>query len=155
MSSPFTTLEEFSNALEGPTGGAIYTFANAPAINAIALLVAVGIFIWFMVATYSTHSSPSGSMDKSLNHLSGFLIMGLLSAITAVGYHANRPSRAERPMAQHKPALKSVHRQAAEKLPLGLLGMVGVGIPNLRRRYKRKPRGKRSGYLSERYRARR
>ena len=64
MSSPFSTIEEFNNVLDGPTEGAIYTFANSPVINIIALLVAVGIFIWFMVATYTTHADPSSSMDQ-------------------------------------------------------------------------------------------
>ncbi|MEL6900136.1 MAG: hypothetical protein AAFP07_04225 [Cyanobacteria bacterium J06606_4] len=155
MSSPFTTLEDFSNAIEGPTGGAIYTFANAPAINAIALLVAVGIFLWFIVATYSTHASPSGSMDNSLNHLSSFLVLGLLSAITAAGHYANRAPRPEQAMTQHRPSLKAVHQQTSKKLPLGLLGMAGIGLPSLSRTSKRKARSKRSAYRSERYRPRR
>ena len=60
MTSPFSTLEEFNAAIDGPTGGAIYTFAHTPAINAIALVASVGIFIWFIVATYSSnHDLPS------------------------------------------------------------------------------------------------
>ncbi|MEM9945676.1 MAG: hypothetical protein AAF810_06385 [Cyanobacteria bacterium P01_D01_bin.36] len=142
MSSPFSTIEEFNNVLDGPTEGAIYTFANSPVINIIALLVAVGIFIWFMVATYTTHADPSSSMDQSLNHLSTFLVVGLLSVITAAGSYANRSPRAEQPMAQHKSTLSSGYGQAAGKIPLGLLGMVGVGLPSLRRRARRKARQK-------------
>ncbi|MEL6469803.1 MAG: hypothetical protein AAFQ74_08750 [Cyanobacteria bacterium J06623_4] len=155
MSSPFTTLEDFNNAIEGPTGGAIYTFANSPAINAIALLVAVGIFLWFIFATYSSHASPSGSMDKSLNHLSSFLVLGLLSAMTAAGHYANRAPRPEHPTAQHRPSLKFVHQQPSKKLPLGLLGMMGIGLPSLSRTSKRKARTKQSAYRAERYRPRR
>lgn len=151
MSSPFSTLEEFNNVLEGPTEGAIYTFAHTPAINAIALLLAVGIFIWFIIATYTTHDSSSADMDKSLNHLSTFIVVGLLSVITAASHSASRSPRTEQTTAQHKPALNSSYRQqASSKIPLGLLGIVGIGLPNFRRRARRKARQKQfSDFLRE------
>ncbi|MGB5914829.1 MAG: hypothetical protein WBG63_08185, partial [Phormidesmis sp.] len=67
MSSPFITIEEFNSATDGPTEGAIYTFANSPAINAIALVVAVGVFIWFLVATCMTHAQPPAVNPPVIN----------------------------------------------------------------------------------------
>ncbi|MEM9008252.1 MAG: hypothetical protein AAGE59_32680 [Cyanobacteria bacterium P01_F01_bin.86] len=133
MSSPFSTLEEFNAAIDGPTGGAIYTFAHTPAINTIALLVSVGLFFWFIVATYSTHHElPTG--DKSLNRLSSFIVIGLLSLVAADQLqHANqnRQSAQETP----KTRLAQSSRRAA---PLALLGMTGIGLPKLRRGKRRK-----------------
>ena len=59
MSSPFKTIEEFNAAADGPTEGAIYTFAHTPIVNALALLVSVGIFVWFIIKTYDTRSKPT------------------------------------------------------------------------------------------------
>jgi hypothetical protein len=126
MASPFSTLEEFNAAIDGPTGGAIYTFAHTPAINNIALLVCVGIFIWFIVATYSPgHHLPS--VDKSINRLSSFIVIGLLSLVAADQIQkTHQPSQAESP----KATLAQSSRRAA---PLALLGMTGIGLPKLRR----------------------
>ncbi|MEL6815599.1 MAG: hypothetical protein AAFP03_12385 [Cyanobacteria bacterium J06598_3] len=150
--SPFTTIEEFNNVLEGPTEGAIYTFANAPAMNAIALIASVGIFIWFIVATYRTHDSPTSSMDKSLNHLSTFIVVSLLSVIAA-GQYANRPANADLNARKDQPALKRVSQATTGKVPLGLLGMFGAGLPGLNRFYRQKSRKKRRSASLNRYRA--
>ncbi|MEA5465842.1 hypothetical protein [Leptothoe sp. PORK10 BA2] len=128
MPSPFSTIEEFNGAVDGPTGGAIYTFAHTPAINAIALLVSVGLFFWFLFATYSKHHELP-TVDKSLNRLSSFIVIGLLSWVAADQLqHTNqsRQSAEETP----KTRLAESSRQA---LPLALLGMTGIGLPNLRR----------------------
>ena len=154
MSSPFTTIEEFNNVLDGPTEGAIYTFANTPIINTLALLVSVGIFIWFIIATYSSHEAPASSMEKSLNHLSSFIVVGLLSLVTATSQHPNRQVRPEQPTATGEPTLRDVYQSSSRKVPLGLLGMVGVGLPKLRRMSKRKTRYKRPAYSSKRRRTR-
>ncbi|MBX2865643.1 MAG: hypothetical protein KTR27_18985 [Leptolyngbyaceae cyanobacterium MAG.088] len=128
MTSPFSTLEEFNAAIDGPTGGAIYTFAHTPAINAIALLVSVGIFIWFIVATYSTHHELP-SVDKSLNRLSSFIVIGLLSLVAADQLqHKNQHRQAAQDSS--KTSFTQSSRRAA---PLALLGMTGIGLPNLRR----------------------
>ncbi|MEM9806142.1 MAG: hypothetical protein AAF959_12750 [Cyanobacteria bacterium P01_D01_bin.56] len=132
MSSPFSTLEEFNAAIDGPTGGAIYTFANAPAINAIALIVAVGIFLWFIVATYAKHHEFP-SVDKSINRLSSFIVLGLLSLVAADQLqhnHQNRKSAQEAP----KTRLVQSSKRAA---PLALLGMAGIGLPRKSQRRKR------------------
>ena len=129
MTSPFSTLEEFNAAIDGPTGGAIYTFAHTPAINAIALLVSVGLFIWFMVATYTGgHHLPS--VDKSLNRLSSFIIIGLLSLVAAEQFqqtHRHKP-------VQEASAFAQTSRRAA---PFALLGMAGIGLPRRSQRRKR------------------
>ena len=149
MSSPFTTVEEFNNALDGPTEGAIYTFAQSPAINVIALLAAVGLFIWFIVATYSSHSHSSSTLDKSLNSLSTFIVVSLLSAVTAVGFGVNRPAQMERAYAEQDSRISSVRSQShasgvsrAGASALALLGMVSAGRSPLARVARRKRRSK-------------
>lgn len=132
MSSPFSTLEEFNAAIDGPTGGAIYTFANAPAINAIALIVSVGIFIWFMVATYAKHHDLP-SVDKSINRLSSFLVFGLLSLVAADQLQHNHQNRKS---AQEAPKTRLV-RSSKRAAPLALLGMAGIGLPRKLQRRKR------------------
>ena len=129
MPSPFSTLEDFNAAIDGPTEGAIYTFAHTPAINGIALIVSVGLFIWFIVATYSTtHELPS--VDKSLNRLSSFIVMGLLSLVAADQLQNTHQTRRS---AQQQATPSSVLAQSKRAAPLAVLGMAGIGLPNLRR----------------------
>ena len=134
MSSPFSTMEEFNNAIDGPTEGAIYTFANTPAINAIALLVAVGLFIWFMFATYRSHPAMP-AVDKSLTHLSTLIVVGLLSLVAA----AHRADHRQVTPAERAETAPQTRLQAFGQVPLGLLGMVGIGLP-ARRKIKRRQR---------------
>lgn len=129
MTSPFSTLEEFNAAIDGPTGGAIYTFANAPAINAIALIVSVGIFLWFIVATYSKHHEFP-SVDKSINRLSSFIVFGLLSLVAADQIQQNHQPRQSAQAAPKTRLVQSSKRVA----PLALLGMAGIGLPRKRRK---------------------
>lgn len=129
MPSPFSTLEEFNAAIDGPTGGAIYTFAHTPAINAIALLVSVGLFFWFIVATYSTHHELP-TVDKSLNRLSSIIVIGLLSLVAADQLqHANQ----NRQSAQQETPKTRLAQSSRRVAPLALLGMTGIGLPKLRR----------------------
>jgi len=128
MSSPFSTIEEFNNAIDGPTEGAIYTFADKPMLNNIALLVAVGIFVWFIIKTYATHAAraePSG-LDNSLNRLSSVIVIGLLSLVAADYRQASRP---EQPAQRQQTGVLQSSRRAA---PLGLLGMISMGLPPFR-----------------------
>jgi len=134
MSSPFSTLEEFNGAIDGPTGGAIYTFAGSPAINAIALLVAVGIFFWFMVKTYSTAHHETSSVDRSMSQLSSFIVAGLLSLVAAD--QLQQPHIREQ---AHRSAPRASLVSTARRAPLALLGMIGVALParrTKRRRYR-------------------
>ncbi len=133
MSSPFTTIEEFNSAIDGPTEGAIYTFANSPIINGIALVVAAVVFIWFIIATYTTHAQPpaiNNEINKSIDRLSSFIVIGLLSLVAADYRQSARP----RPTARTA-EFSSVepNRQAPRSLAplgMGLLGMVGIGWPS-------------------------
>ncbi len=128
MPSPFSTLEEFNAAIDGPTAGAIYTFAHTPAINAIALVVSVGIFVWFIVATYATnHHLPS--VDKSINRLSSFIVIGLLSLVAA---DQIQQTHRHRQPAQEVPNTR-LAQSSRRAVPLALLGMAGIGLPGLRR----------------------
>lgn len=142
MSSPFSTIEEFNGVLDGPTEGAIYTFADKPMINNIALLVSVGVFLWFIIKTYATHTESS-SIDNSLNRLSSFIVVGLLSLVAAdyrtptrleMHNEAGNQQRVEMPIASYRRAT-----------PLGLLGMMSVGLPALGRRKARQRKYKGSG----------
>lgn len=156
MSSPFSTIEDFNSAVDGPTEGAIYTFANSPVINNIALLLAVGIFIWFIIKTYSTHAGPS-RVDKSMNHLSSFIVFGLLSLVTLNHWQSSQLPTLQR-RAQNISQQDSVQanaltqklRSGSQQLPTGLFGMVSLGFPSFSRlRNRRKSRSPR------RYRTRR
>ncbi|MEO0805306.1 MAG: hypothetical protein AAFY33_03275 [Cyanobacteria bacterium J06643_4] len=143
MSSPFSTLEEFNGALDGPTGGAIYTFADKPALNNIALIVSVGLFVWFIVKTYTSHagsSAPESSIDASLNRLSSFIIIGLLSLVAADYRQQGRPDIATRQVDATR--MEGVRHSSRRVAPLGLLGMVSMGLPSLRASRKRKNRNK-------------
>ncbi|MEO1387945.1 MAG: hypothetical protein AAFV85_11300 [Cyanobacteria bacterium J06634_6] len=137
MSSPFASIEEFNNALDGPTGGAIYTFADKPIFNNIALLASVGIFVWFIIKTYTTHAEPS-SVDNSLNRLSSFIVIGLLSLVAADYRQTNRPEQSS----QMQGAQTSTLQSSRKTLPLGLLGLASVGLPTLRRSKGRKRKSK-------------
>ncbi len=126
MSSPFSTIEEFEGAIDGATEGAIYTFYNSPVVNIIALLIGVVLFCWFIFKTFSTHYDLPG-VDKSLNSLSVLLVAGLLS-LTGAEYRQNRQST------QATEAIpQAVAYQQPTRTPLGLLGLVGIGLPSVRR----------------------
>ncbi|MEM8809367.1 MAG: hypothetical protein AAGF01_25375 [Cyanobacteria bacterium P01_G01_bin.38] len=135
--SPFTTLEEFNGAIDGPTGGAIYTFANTPAINNIALLVSVGLFVWFIARTYAPHNHLP-KIDRSLNSLITLITVGLLSLVVADARH--RP-QSESYAQQSDPPSRLLH--LSRRLPLGLLGL--ASLPTFRQaKNRRRKRGSRS-----------
>lgn len=79
-SSPFSNVEAFHSAIEGPTEGAIYTFAQAPAINTIALLLAIVLFVWFM-GQLGHKSRKQPAFNKSFITLSLLLVTGLLATV--------------------------------------------------------------------------
>lgn len=143
MSSPFSTIEAFNTAADGPTEGAIYTFANAPVLNNIALIASVGIFCWFIVSTYATHSKPP-AINKSLDHLSSFIVIGLLSLVVA-DYRrpANVEQTAQRTTAQT--AIAQSSQPSRRAAPLGLLGIISMGLPS-------RAKGRKGRYLRNRQR---
>jgi hypothetical protein len=138
MTSPFQTIDDFNGAIKGPTEGAIYTFATNPAINNIALCVAVILFIWFIVGTYSAHHSMP-KVDKSLSSLSTVIVVGLLSLVAA---DLRQPPGEVRTAAMNRSAIAARSNQNLLKsaLPLGMLGMAGMGLPGVGRRKQRKRR---------------
>lgn len=129
MSSPFATYEEFEGAIDGPMGGAIYTFAHTPTINVIALLIGVGLFVWFLARTFKSHYDLP-IPEKALNHLSTFIVAGLLSLAGLEHRQSVQPQ-------QPAPRAEAVAQRPTSKATLGLLGLVGVGLP-LRQRQRRK-----------------
>ncbi|MEO0409962.1 MAG: hypothetical protein AAF289_21680 [Cyanobacteria bacterium P01_A01_bin.135] len=133
--SPFETIEEFNGVVDGPTEGAIYTFAHTPALNAIALVVSVGLFIWFLVGTYSTHHNVPSKMDKSLNSLVMLITVGLLSLVSG---EFRQPSQTTTTAEAQSQGLSSSSRQVA---PFAFLGMTAMGAA---RRFKPRQR-RRSG----------
>ncbi len=122
MSSPFSTIDEFQGAIDGPTEGAIYTFASSPAINSIALLIGIGIFFWFLSKTFSTRYEAN-TVDKSLNHLSAFIVAGLLSLAGAEYQQTHQPHSPDKAQPQ------AVSPRSGATTALGFLGMAGIGLP--------------------------
>lgn len=116
--SPFKTIDEFNGVLDGPTEGAIYTFAHTPSLNAIALVASVAIFIWFLFRTYATHHNVP-KIDKSLNSLSMLITVGLLSLVSAEFRQPSRPAGVADTQVQRVPL--------RESLPVALLGLTGIG----------------------------
>lgn len=128
MASPFETFEAFNGAINGPTEGAIYTFSANPAINNIALLVAVALFVWFIFGTYVTrHELPK--LDKSLNGLSALIVVGLISLVSA-DFRKDPDALKTVGIQQQQSSLTS---RRSIQIPLGMLGMVGIGLPRFRR----------------------
>ncbi|PZV02916.1 MAG: hypothetical protein DCF32_14490 [Leptolyngbya sp.] len=129
MSSPFDTYEEFEGAIDGPMGGAIYTFAHNPTINAIALLIGVGLFFWFLARTFKSHYDLP-IPEKALNHLSTFIVAGLLSLAGLEHRQTVQP---------HQPAARAeaVSQRPSPKAALGLLGLVGIGLPTRQRQHRK------------------
>ena len=126
MSSPFTTIEAFNNAADGPTEGAIYTFAQAPIFNYIALIVAVGLFVWFIIKAYGSHAT-SPDVKQSNNHLLLLLIAGLLSSFAADIKPSIRPSKIQRSYRTLSYPKIPASQRTANLFSLGLLGMVTPG----------------------------
>lgn len=121
MSSPFSTIEAFEGAIDGPTGGAIYSFAHVPIVNAIALIISVGLFIWFMVYSFSTNHEET-SAEPSLQNLTMLILAGLLSLM---GVEQSR-SQSRTQTATREATYVATSRPSI-RVPVGLLGLVGLG----------------------------
>ncbi|MBD2231118.1 hypothetical protein [Phormidium tenue] len=133
MSSPFATYEEFEGAIDGPTGGAMYTFAHTPTINAIALLIGASLFVWFLARTFKSHYDLP-IPEKALSHLSTFIVAGLLSLAGLEHRQTVQPHQSEA-------RAEAVLQRPSSKATLGLLGLVGVGLPIRQRWSKTAPKG--------------
>lgn len=134
MSSPFQTLEEFQQATDGPTGGAIYTFANAPALIGIAIVLSVLLLFWFIYASYTTKAEKSETSNPL--HLSVLIVAGLVSLAGSL-YPTNSNPAEVAARRDVKTTASSNHRHT----PLTLLGLAGLATLPTHRRLKR-PRRK-------------
>ena len=134
--SPFKTWEEFDGAIDGPTGGAIYTFADRPALIGIMVVVAALVFIYFIYASFNMRAGESNA--KSPPMLGLLLVAGAASAMTSLyeGFtergNVQKASRSAEVAQVVKPSRKS---------PVAMLGMLGmVGISKRKRSSHRRMR---------------
>lgn len=113
MASPFESYQEFYEA-----EGAIYTFADRPAILILLLIASALIFLYFMYASFTIRKGESSAKNPIV--LSILLAATAFSAAEAV--YQNLSGKVERTQAQvSEPA---PGRKAA---PFALLGMMGLG----------------------------
>jgi hypothetical protein len=134
MSSPFKTLEEFQQAKDGPTEGAIYTFATNPSLITIALLLSVLLLFWFIYASYATRTDKPAANPVNLSLL---IVAGLASLFSSFY-----------PAESHTPNQASVRREARstmnpsrQSMPFALLGLASSILP-MSYRGRRKVRSK-------------
>lgn len=136
MSSPFQTLDEFKQAADGPTEGAIYTFANNPGVIGVALVVCVLPLLWFIYASYTTKAESSES-DSAMN-LSVLIVAGLASLFGSLSQGDSHTAK-EAQLRRDRTTVSAHHRQAA---PIALLGMASSALPLFRQGRKRLQRRK-------------
>lgn len=131
MSSPFQTLDEFKQAADGPTEGAIYTFANNPGVIGVALVVCVLPLLWFIYASYAIKADKSEASDPM--NLSVLIIAGLASLFGSLGHgdsHSRESVREASLRRDTRATVSTTHRQLK---PIALLGMAGSALPLFRR----------------------
>ena len=133
--SPFKTWEAFDGAIDGPTGGAIYTFADRPALIGVMVVVAALIFLYFIYASF--HISSGHSTAKSPPMLGLLLVAGAASAMTSL-YEGAMERESGRQTA--RPGQSQVTEPAARKAPLALFGMTGLMGLSGRKRARKMPR---------------
>ncbi len=133
--SPFQGWEEFEGAADGPTGGAIYTFADRPALIGIMVIVSALIFLYFIYASF--HISGGESTAKSPGVLGLLLVAGAASAMTSL-YEGINEQKSVRQAA--RPGEVTQVTKTARQLPaamVGMMGMVGVSKRKKSRRHLR------------------
>jgi hypothetical protein len=109
VASPFRTWEEFEGALDGPTEGAIFTFADRPAITAVLIIVSALMFIYFLYASF--HTKVNDEPAKSPTALGVLFLAGAVSLASAMydAYANRQPQEALRrrsgpeAIARHRP----------------------------------------------------
>ncbi|MGD1928961.1 MAG: hypothetical protein ACFB12_08620 [Leptolyngbyaceae cyanobacterium] len=132
--SPFNGWAAFEGAIDGPTGGAIYTFADRPILIGIMIVVAALIFLYFIYASF--HISSGRSTPKSPPVLGLLLVAGAASAMTSL-YEGVMEREAVRQTA--RPGQSQVAEPTARKVPLAVFGMTGlVGLTGRQRPRKRR-----------------
>lgn len=122
--SPFQSWEEFEGAIDGPTGGAIYTFADRPVLIGIMLVVAALIFLYFLYASF--HISGGESTAKSPSTLGLLLVAGAASAMASLYEGFNEQNRVREAA---RPGEVTQVSETSRKLPAAMVGMMGmVGV---------------------------
>jgi len=137
MSSPFQTLDEFKQAADGPTEGAIYTFANNPGIIGIALLVSVLPLLWFIYASYTI--KPDRPETHTSVNLSVLIVAGLVSLFGSLNHS---DSQAAREAALKRGTGTTVSTNHRPLTPIALLGLAGGALPLFRRSRKKPQRSR-------------
>jgi hypothetical protein len=130
--SPFATWEEFEGAIDGPTGGAIYTFADRPALLGIATVVAALIFIYFIYASFNIKSGDTSAEPPQALGL--LLVAGAASAMASLyeGFIEQKT-----PQQVSRPGQVAQVSKTSRSVPAALLGMTGlVGVAPKRKRSK-------------------
>ncbi|MEM6522124.1 MAG: hypothetical protein AAF722_22665 [Cyanobacteria bacterium P01_C01_bin.70] len=133
--SPFQTWEEFEGAVDGPTGGAIYTFADRPALIGIMVVVAALVFLYFLYAAF--HISSGESTAKPPSALGLLLVAGAASAMTALyeGFTEQKPVRQAARSGEVAQASTS-----SRQLPAAMVGMLGLVSVSKRKKSSRRIR---------------
>lgn len=130
--SPFQTWEEFEGAIEGDTGGAIYTFADRPALIGIMIVVAALAFLYFIYASFNI--SGGKSTAKSPPVLGMLIVAGAASAMASL--YEGLTERSAVQQASRTGEAAQVEKPA-NQVPMALLGMTGLaGITGRKRRTK-------------------
>jgi len=129
--SPFDSWEAFEGAVDGPTGGAIYTFADRPALIGITIVVAALVFLYFIYASFCIKSGNSNA--KSPPVLGLLLATGAASAMAS--FYEGVTERGA--VQQASPPGQSRLTKQARKVPVALLGMTGLAGVSGRKRPRR------------------
>ncbi|MBE9080428.1 hypothetical protein IQ241_24605 [Romeria aff. gracilis LEGE 07310] len=129
--SPFSTLDEFNNAAEGPTEGAIYTFAQSPAIIGIAIIVSALVFCWFIYTTFTINRNNTDEAGGPV-HYSVVILAGLLSLAGGLYASQSQPQREARSQPTTAPQPKQT--------PLALFGLTGLSALPTYRQFRRAQR---------------
>ncbi len=130
--SPFATWEEFEGAIDGPTGGAIYTFADRPALLGIATVVAALVFIYFIYASFHI---KSGDTSAEPPHALGLLLVAGAASAMASLYEGVVDQK--NPQQVSRSGEVSQVSKASRQLPAALLGMTSLtGFTARRKRSK-------------------
>lgn len=131
--SPFSTAEEFQGAIDGPTGGAIYTFADRPALIGIMVFLSALIFLYFLYVSFNIKEGHSTA--KAPHVLAALLLVGAASAMTSLYENVNNQDA--RRVANRYEMTQS---RSSRALPAALLGMTGIAGMSKRKRARRKAR---------------
>lgn len=132
--SPFKTWEEFEGTVDGPTGGAIYTFADRPALIGIMVVVAALVFLYFLYASFNISNGESSA--KSPTVLGMLLVAGAASAMASL-----YEGLSDRPVQQaSRSGEVSQPTKQSRKAPLAMLGMTGLAGLSQRQRVSRRRR---------------